>query len=239
MIRARGLSKRFRQARALADVDLEVRAGQALVLLGTNGSGRTTLLRILATLLRPSSGEVWIEGIDAVKEPLRARRSIGYAGPVPSLHPQLTVGEHLELAAAACGLDRQPLRRAVSGARSLAEIAADQPIEHLSDGLRQRLALAAALMSRPPVLLVDGDLGGLDPLARTRFLAALSARCRDGAAIVLACNSPQGLEELCSHVALLHEGRLLESRPLDGGFQEPIRTLRNLAAGASAARETP
>lgn len=233
MIRARGLGKSFRRASALADVDLDVAAGQALALLGTNGSGRSTLLRLLATLLRPSTGEVWIDGVDAVKEPLRARRRVGYAGPSPALDSHLTVGEHLELAAAARGLERESLRGAVVGARSLAGVAAHLPIERLSDGLRQRLALAAAMLSRPPVLLLDGGLAGLDVLARGRFLDELCARRRDGATIVLACDALDGLEGLCSHVALLHEGRLADCRPLDGDLQRPIRELQELAASGS------
>lgn len=238
MIRAEGLGWRSGGVQVVGGVDLEVGEGEAVALLGRNGSGRSTLLRLLATLVRPSSGGLRIDGIDAVREPLRARRRIGYAGPQPALHDRLTAAEHLGFVAAARGLEGAGRSRAAAAALRLSELEPQRSIGTLSAGLRQRLALAAALISRPPVVLVDGGLGQLDPVARRRYAEALRERRRQGAAIVISCNSLEGLERLCGRVAVLDAGRMVARSSL-AEFEGALPALERLAGEPAGAGDEP
>lgn len=234
MIRIRGLREESRGATALRGIDLDLEAGQALALFGTSGSGRTTLLEILATLRRPTAGEILLDGADLFARPLAARRGIGYLPASPAFAGQLTVAEHLEFAAAARGLDAERRRRAVAASLRLAELAGTRRIGELSAGLRRQLALAALLPVEPTLILLDEFPDGLDPLARRRFAPALRERCAGGAILVAACNALGGVEDLFGRAAFLHRGRLLAERTLDRS-SDPAQTLAELVRGDGTA----
>lgn len=234
MIRIRKLSKRISSVEALTGIDLDLGRGAALVLAGTNGSGRSTLLAILATLVRPTSGRVEIEGIDALKEPLRVRQRIGYLGPSANLHPRLTVGEHLAFVAASRGLEAGSREDAVALTLEWVGLAASCLIQELSSGLRRQLAIAGVLLGNPPLLLLDDPMSWLDPLAKRRFGGLLEERRREGATLVLACNSFDLPAGLCDRVAFLHRGCLMADR-FCGGEVDPVDLLAELTGGEQPA----
>jgi len=209
MIRALSVTKRFGATIALEGIDLDVARGECLGLAGPHGAGRTTLLRVLAALTPPTAGSVVIDGVDAVRRPLDARSHVAYVGePLPP-GSGLLVREHL-----ACVLGSRPARTAQTVSSTVDEIlerarlAGDVPVDALSEGLRQRLALAASLALAPPVLLLDDPLQSLDASARAIFVTWLTEVRDRGTAIILSLTDDEPVTSVCHQVARLEKGRL-------------------------------
>ena len=211
MIKARGISKYHGRVQALSDVDVTLAAGRILGLVGTNGAGRTTLLNILATLVRPTSGHVDIDGIDALRHPFRVRPDLGFVPQAPVFDGDTTVREFLEFAAAmrvAAPGNPQPSVRAESVVEGLDP---DMPVSALSAGSGQKVALAAALASGPRLLLLDEPLSHLDPMAAMRVHGVIRDFHAQGGTVVMACNRLTDVEALCDEVAFFNRGRLLRT----------------------------
>jgi ABC-2 type transport system ATP-binding protein len=216
MIKAHGLSKIHDHAALLANVDLEVGRGKTFGLTGLNGSGRTTLLSILATLVKPTSGSLEMDGIDALKSPHLARPFIGYVSESPSFVDHLTVGEYLEFLSA-CRKSRSGIGpSATLSEETFGSFPRASPIRSLSRGLKQQLAWAAALMHAPRLLLLDEPMSHLDPLAGARCESALKNVRREGGTVVIASNHIADLQNLCDEVGFMHQGRLLKVVKLEG-----------------------
>jgi ABC-2 type transport system ATP-binding protein len=168
-IRAEGLTRSFGSTRALAGVDLEVQAGTVCAVLGRNGAGKTTAVRILTTLLRQDAGRSEVAGFDVAREPARVRARIGVTGQSATMDALLTGRENLEITGRMYHLSG---RRAKARAAELLDrfglsAAADRLAGTYSDGMRRRLDLAASLVADPAVLFLDEPTTGLDPVART------------------------------------------------------------------------
>jgi ABC-2 type transport system ATP-binding protein len=210
------LGHRYGERVALDALDLTAPRGEIVALLGPNGSGKSTLFRILATLLRPTSGTARVDGRDVLAEPDAVRRSLGVAFQAASLDAKLSVRENLVHQGHLYGLSGSALRQRVDEALAGAEVAdrADDRVEKLSGGLRRRADLARALLHRPPVLLLDEPSAGLDPGARETLLAALVRyRERDGGSCLLTTHLLEEAER-CDRVAVLDHGRLVaQGRP--------------------------
>jgi ABC-2 type transport system ATP-binding protein len=205
-----GVSKRFGKREALAGVDLVVRRGVVHGLLGPNGAGKTTLLRIALGLTRAHAGSVRVMG-----RPLAwpdARLPIGVAGFVdaPSFYPYLSGRDNLRLLAHLDGVDaaaRVPVYLKEAGLAG----AADSAVGGYSAGMRQRLGLAAALMRNPSLLLLDEPTSSLDPSGARDVRNRISALAREGAAVVFSSHDMAELEDLCSELTVLHNGRVVFS----------------------------
>jgi len=216
MINAWGLSKTYGEAAALANVDLSVPRGRVLGLVGTNGSGRTTLLKILATQLKPSSGQVEIDGIDIIKHPFRARPKIGYLPQSQSFYDYMTVGEFLKFVMA-CRHEKAGAAKVSLGTDPMFEgLRAGMPLRSLSYGLKQKLALTAALIPDPRLLLLDEPLNHLDPIATARFQRLIRDFQLQGGTVVMACNRAAEVATLCDEIAFFHQGRLLKTDKAEG-----------------------
>ena len=206
MIRATRLTKRYGAVDALVDVDLAVARGDSLGLVGPNGSGRTTLLRIAATLVAPTSGSIEIDGVDAVRHVYRVRARVAYVASEPAGSEGLRVGEYFHLVlttrkhSATDEIIEEAVDRAGLDRRSLCA--------SLSGGMQQRLALGAALAARPDVLLLDDSLRALDSAARGRFVEWIGDARERGAAIMVATQSDDDVAALCTRVARFDRGRL-------------------------------
>ena len=205
------LRHRFGGREALAGVSLDVAAGELLVLLGPNGSGKTPLFRILSTALTPSSGAVRIFGEDALRHPARVRRALGVVFQAPSLDRKLTAAENLRHQGRLYGLSGRELESRIATALERVALAdrAGERIESLSGGLARRVELAKGLLHRPRLLLLDEPTTGLDPTARREFWSYLeSLRAESGATVVLTTHLMDEAER-GDRIAVLDAGRLV------------------------------
>jgi heme exporter protein A len=206
-IQTKGLSKGFGARLVLKGIDLEVAQGETVALMGANGSGKTTLLRCLAALTRPTAGEVRWFGHPAAAD-ASARRLVGMVAHENAVYPHLTVSENLIFAARMYGLPR-PAHRAEDLIRRFGLWThALWPAVRLSRGMRQRLALARALIHEPPILLLDEPFSGLDRAGSELLIALVSdLRARDRT-VCFASHDPQIAYRLAGRVLCLESGRL-------------------------------
>ncbi len=211
MINASHVTKVVGGRTILQDVTLEVARREALRIVGTRGSGRTTLLRILATLVPPTSGTVSIDGIDAARQSFQARRKVAFVSPDVVVGTSLTVGEYLWIVARSRGISPEPRVNELMTRAGLCRHAA---IHRLTAGERAALALTAALMVRPDVILLDGALCGVAESVRMRLAESIQEVREGGAAVVVVSDDDQDeLVALCGRVVSLQAGRLYSGLP--------------------------
>ncbi len=191
-------------------LDLAVERGEVFGLLGPNGSGKTTTLRILATLIRPTAGGASVLSHDVTVDPLAVRRNIGVMPEKPSLYERLTIDDNLRFWAEAHELADPGA--AVLAALEFVGLAArrEDRAGQLSKGLKQRVALARAIVHRPAVLLLDEPSSGLDPSAAVAMEGMIRDLVRNGATVLMNTHRLAEAERLCDRVAILREGELLE-----------------------------
>src|SRR5919107_2654518 len=208
-IAAEALGKRFGDLWALRDLDLEVPAGTVLGLLGHNGAGKTTAVRILTTLLAPSEGRAFVAGHDVVREPRAARASLSLAAQDASLDERLTGRENLRLLGRLQGLAKPAAfaRADELLARFGLADAADRLLGTYSGGMRRRLDLAACLVVHRPVVFLDEPTTGLDPVSRAGMWGAIEGLVADGAALVLTTQYLEEADRLCDDIVVLPGGR--------------------------------
>ena len=219
MIRTERLSKRYGETLALDSLDLAVQPGEVYGYLGPNGSGKTTTIRLLLGLHRPSDGRAELFGIDAWSDPVSAHRRVAYVAGEPFLWPSLTSAETFEfLARVHGGTDIAYRDELVERFR----LEANKKIRALSKGNRQKVQLIAALATRAELLLLDEPTSGLDPLMEVAFRECIEEAKRRGQTVFLSSHILSEVEALCDRVGILRAGRLVD----EGSLQE----LRHLAA---------
>jgi ABC-2 type transport system ATP-binding protein len=214
MIKVQGISKIYNGVSALSDVNLTVAAGQVLGIVGSNGSGRTTLLRILATQLKPTAGQVHIDGIDAMKHPFRARPKIGYLAQSQSFYDSMTVGEFMKFVAS-CQNEKIDKSSMTEG-QPFEGLSPELSLRALSHGSRQKLALTAILIHKPSLLILDEPMTHLDPIAIKQFHALVKNFQFQGGTILMACNRTGEIPALCDEVAFMHQGSILQTTRISG-----------------------
>lgn len=210
LIDARNLRRSFGENRAVDDVSFSVSAGEIYGLVGPDGAGKTTTMRLLCGALRADAGEVTIADLDLLRQPEMARERIGYLPQRYSLYGDLTVMENLRFFAEVRGLGREawlPRAREILVFVGMDEFA-DRRVDALSGGMRQKLGLAAALIHRPQVLLLDEPTGGVDPVTRQAFWQLLFRLLRERVAVLI---STPYMDEAarCSRLGFLNRGRLM------------------------------
>jgi ABC-2 type transport system ATP-binding protein len=210
VIRARGLTRKFGDFTAVDGIDLEVERGTVFAFLGANGSGKSTTIRMLIGLLRPSAGTVEVDGIDVIRHPRRVRDHIGYMGQKVSLYQGLTLRENVEFYAGLYGLANADLERRWGALRERFELepAEGERTEDLPAGIRQRAGLALATLHRPPVLFLDEPTAGVDVHSRALFWELIEETAAGG---VTAFVTTHFLEEAdyCDWVSFIDAGRLV------------------------------
>lgn len=208
------LRRTFGRVVAVDRVDLALPAGAFVGLIGHNGAGKSTLMSMVMGVLRPTEGTVRIAGVDVHADPRRALEHLGAVPETPALFEHLTAREMLELVVAVRGrgdLD-EGLQVAALGAD------ADRPIREYSQGMRRRTALAAALVSRPQVLVLDEALNGLDPPSAARTKAVLRAHCDQGGTVLLSTHVVETVQAVADRVVMLAHGRVVaDERTADLG----------------------
>jgi len=210
MIETKGLCKRFGDRVALDGLDLVVEPGEVMAFLGPNGSGKTTTIRLLMGLLRPTAGHASIDGLDCHADAVEVKRRVGYLPDEPFLYPYLSGLEFLELVAGLHGMNGPEARKK---AAALGEEFVGDDCKRLtatySHGTKKRLALAAALIHEPRVLILDEPTNGLDPRAARDMRDRIAALARAGRTVFLSTHLLDSAEKLCDRVAILAAGKLL------------------------------
>ena len=209
MIETEALSKRYGALQAVDDLNLRVAPGQVLGLLGPNGAGKSTSMRMIAGFLLPSSGRARVCGHDVVRDPVPARRALGYLPEGAPSYGEMSVREFLVFIARVRGLRGIPRNRRLDEIIALLELESvlEQPIETLSKGFRRRVCLAQALMHDPPALILDEPTDGLDPNQQREVHALIRNMARDRA-IILCTHALNEVRTVCNRVAILAGGRL-------------------------------
>ncbi len=206
-----------RRVTALAGVTASASRGRVTGLVGPDGAGKTTLMRLIAGLLKPDSGKIEALGLDAVREPLKLQARVGYMPQRFGLYDELTVGENLDLYADLQGLapeERAPRYATLMQMTGLGPFLT-RMAGRLSGGMKQKLGLACTLVNPPELLLLDEPTVGVDPISRRELWRIIEHLVRDAHATVLLSTAYLDEAERCAHVWLLHEGRLLGSGPPD------------------------
>ena len=208
---AEGLVKRFGSVVALDGVDLVVPRGTVLGLLGPNGAGKTTAVRILTTILRPDGGSARVLGVDVARQPEEIRSRIGLAGQYAAVDENLTGRENLIMVGR---LTHQPRAIVPRRADELLDRfrltdASDRPVKTYSGGMRRRLDLAAALVHRPPVLLLDEPTTGLDPRGRVDLWGVIEELVADGATLLLTTQYLEEADRLADNIAVVDHGKVI------------------------------
>lgn len=209
VIATKGLRKAYKNTEVLKGVDFEVRRGEIFALLGSNGAGKTTIIRILATLLRPDGGGASVSGFDVVRSPDKVRQSISLTGQFTAVDEMLTGRENVRMIARLRHLGNP---RAV--AEGLLERfgligAAGRRAGTYSGGMKRRLDLAMSLVGKPPVVFLDEPTTGLDPEARLEVWKMVKELSEGGTTVFLTTQYLDEAEKLADRIAILHEGRII------------------------------
>ena len=209
VIRTEHLSREYGQKVALSDLNLRVDPGEILGFLGPNGAGKSTTVKILTGMIRPTSGHASVAGFDIVKEPLEAKKRIGYVPETAALYDGLTAAEYLDLVSALHHLDR---RTAAARSGELLELFGlanerHQRLSEFSKGMRQKVLIAASLIHRPDVLFLDEPLDGLDANAALVVKEVLKQLAQQGKTILFCSHILDVVERMCTRIVIINEGR--------------------------------
>ncbi len=213
----RGLAKRFERP-AVDGLDLVVPAGEFYMLLGPNGAGKTTTLRLVTGLLRPDRGAISVFGIDALADPIGARRIMAWVSDEPMIYEKLTPLEYLDFVAGLweIGADVAAARAAeLLGWLGLAPHA-DERCERLSKGMRQKVALAGALVHEPRLIILDEPFTGLDAASSRVVKDVLRARVRAGCSVIMTTHILDVAERMADRIGVIANGKLIADGTLDG-----------------------
>ncbi len=216
MIQVAALTKFYGEFAAVNELSFSVQGGEVLGLVGPNGAGKTTTLRCLSGIIPPTRGAIHICGHDLVTDPIPAKRQLAFFNDEPRLFDYLTVQQHLEFTARIYQVgDYAPLVGHLLEELELEQKKNALPGE-LSRGMKQKLAIACGLLHSPKVIYFDEPLTGLDPMGIRRMKDSILKRARDGAAIIISSHLLHLVEEICSHILILKQGRKI----IDGTIGE-------------------
>ena len=211
MILLKGVSKSYGDVLALNQITLQVMRGEIYGLIGPNGAGKTTAIKLLVGLLRPSSGQVFINGFDVQKDGLAAKRELGYIPDEPFLYGRLTPLELMDFKGSLHNMVRNDLERRKEELLQLVGLFDHRHdlIESFSLGMRQRLAISVALLPDPSIIVVDEPLVGLDPAGMRRIKEILVELARQGRTIFISTHMLHVVEEIADRVGVLNKGTLV------------------------------
>jgi sodium transport system ATP-binding protein len=213
MLSIKGLSKTFGKVEAVKDLDLEVSSGEVFGLLGANGAGKTTTMRMLATMISPTAGDAVINGFDLRKNPEDVRRSVGLLfGGDTGLYERLTARENIMYFAELNDVDINLANERINELGNVFNFSEflDKPVGKLSKGTRQKVALARAIVHRPPLMMLDEPMVGLDVTARRDVEEFILFLREQGQTIMVSDHALSVVERLCGRVAILSKGILIE-----------------------------
>jgi len=216
MIEATNLTKVFRDRkggdiRAVHGISFRCQPGQIYGLLGANGAGKTTALRLLATILRPTNGTARVAGFDIREQPEKVRANVGFLSTATALYGRLTARETVEYFGRLNGLNGDKLRRRTEELFALLGINefADRRCDKLSTGMKQKISIARTLVHDPPVMIFDEPTLGLDVRAARTIVGFIPASRSRGKTVIFSSHVMSEVQKLCDYIGIIHEGRLL------------------------------
>lgn len=225
MLKLSNVSKTYRGSGvpAVRDLSLEVRPGEIFGFLGPNGAGKTTTIKMIVGLLLPDKGTITLDGIDVVKEPVRAKREIGYVPDNPDLYERVTGLEYLNFIADAFQVPPEERRRRISELLEMFELehAIRDLVSSYSHGMKQKLALTGALLHNPKLFILDEPMVGLDPKSAKLFKDLMRSHCDKGNAVFFSTHILEVAERLCDRVGIIKKGQLIAC-----GTMEELRAQR-------------
>lgn len=213
MIEVKNLSKSFKNVEAVKDISFNVENGEIVGLLGENGAGKTTTLRMLATMLRPTSGTAFINGYSIIEAAQDVRREIGilFGGEV-GLYDRLTARENIEYFAELNGMNPQDMEKSIENLVDKFQMNEyiDRRVGKFSTGMKQRVAIARSIVHEPGVMLFDEPTAGLD-VSATKIIHDFILQCRkEGKAIIFSSHSMQEVEKLSDRIIIIHKGSIID-----------------------------
>ncbi|MBI5026172.1 MAG: ABC transporter ATP-binding protein [Nitrospirae bacterium] len=203
--------KKYGDLVAVNDVCLETKAGEIFGFLGPNGAGKTTAIRMIMGLMKPTSGTITIDGHDIQKDPISAKKVLGYIPDRPFLYEKLTAWEYMKFIAGMYGVEDRVLKGRGIEFLEIFELTdwANELIENFSHGMKQRLCLSAAFMRRPKVMVLDEPVVGLDPRG-ARLLKEILRTSRDqGMTIFMSTHILEIAEQMCDRIGIIHNGKMI------------------------------
>jgi ABC-2 type transport system ATP-binding protein len=213
LIRLRQLTKRYGRFTAVDGIDLEVQGGELFGFLGPNGAGKTTTFRMIAGILRPTSGTVEVRGIDINQRPLEAKARLGFIPDRPFVYDKLTGAEFLRFTAALYGQQGPTVERRIDELLELFDLVhwKNELTESYSHGMRQKLIISAALVHRPEVIVVDEPMVGLDPRSARLLKDLFRQFVNRGGSVLMSTHTLEVAETMCDRIAIVHGGRIAAS----------------------------
>jgi len=216
VVDVRHLTKRFGKFTAVDELNLTVNAGEIFGFLGSNGAGKTTAIRIMCGLLKPTSGSAVVLGFDVSKDPEEIKKRIGYMSQRFSLYEELTVRQNLMFFGGVYGLRGEELKERMAWAIDMTDLEGmeDRQTASLPGGWKQRLALASAVLHSPPIVFLDEPTSGVDPISRRQFWNLIKQMAAGGTTVFVTTHYLDEAEH-CDRLALMHAGKLMAAGDVD------------------------
>jgi len=219
------LTKKYGNILAVSDLTLQIAPGEFFGFLGPNGAGKTTTIKILVGLLKPTHGTVRVGGFDIQRQPLEAKRILGFIPDRPFIYPKLTGREFLRFVAGLYQLDDRIYLERIERLLDMFELTewGDELIESYSHGMKQKLVMSSALLHQPKVLVVDEPMVGLDPKGARLVKEVFKWVSAEGTTLFMSTHTLEVAEQMCDRVGIIHKGRLIAQGTL-GELQRMART---------------
>jgi ABC-2 type transport system ATP-binding protein len=245
MIAIHDLVKKYGTFTAVNGVTLELASGEIHGFLGPNGAGKTTTIRMVAGLLKPTSGRIVVNGHDLASDPERAKASLGFIPDRPFLYEKLTAGEFLRFHGGLYGLDEAAVGDRVHEMLELFELTRweHELVESFSHGMKQRLVMCAAFLHRPRAVAVDEPMVGLDPRGARLIKNVFRRMSERGVAILMSTHTLEVAQEMCQRLSIILKGKIIaqgtveEVRQLAGGADDHLTSVFLRLTGGSALQE--
>ncbi len=210
MIKVENLTKCYGDFTALDNVSFEINKGDVVGLLGANGAGKTTTMRMITSYFLPTSGKVYIDGLDIEENVLETKKKIGYLPEIPPIYPEMPVEEYLYFLASLRGIEKKEIKKAIDN--SIEQVSLQDKrknkIQTLSKGLKQRVAIAGSIIHSPDILILDEPTVGLDPL-QIVDIRELIKKLKNDRTVIISSHILAEVQEMCDKVIILNKGKLV------------------------------